>query len=284
MRSRAGDIAAEAAERLGERALDHVDAARGAVALADAAAARAIHADGVDLVDISHGAVALGEIADAIDRRDIAVHRIEALEHDQLRPVRIGGRQKLLRDAPDRCGGRCVFSQCAWRTPSIIELWFERIRQDEAVRHQLGERGNSGLVGDVAGGENQRRFLAVQIGELALKLDQRVIVAGDVAGAAGAGAHPRRGLDHGADHLRMLAHAEIVVRAPDHDILRPLRRMPDRMRKTAGDPLEIGKHPVAPLVMQPGERVGKIGTVIHKFPAFRDGRARPRALFRVVPA
>ena len=39
-RTRAGDVAAETAERLGERALDHVDAARGAVALADAAAAR----------------------------------------------------------------------------------------------------------------------------------------------------------------------------------------------------------------------------------------------------
>ena len=123
----------------------------------------------------------------------------------------------------------------------------QRVRQDQAVRHQSGQRGDAGLVGDVAGREHQRRFLAVQVGELALKLDQGMIVAGDVAGAAGAGSHPRRGLDHGADHLRVLAHAEVVVRAPDHDILRPLRRMPNRIGKAAGDPLQIGKDPVTPL-------------------------------------
>ena len=143
---------------------------------------------------------------------------------------------------------KICFSVCAWRTPSIIELWFQRVRQDQAIRHQLRERRDAGLVGDIAGGEDQRRFLAVQVGELALKLDQRMIIAGDVAGAAGAGAHPGRGLDHGADHLGMLAHAEIVVGAPDHDVLRALRRMPDRMRKAAGDALEIGKNAIAPLV------------------------------------
>jgi hypothetical protein len=42
-----GDIAAEAAERLGERAFQNVDAVHDALALGDAAAARSIHADGV---------------------------------------------------------------------------------------------------------------------------------------------------------------------------------------------------------------------------------------------
>ena len=78
-RARAGDVAAKATERLGERAFDHVDTARDAVALADAAAARAVHADSMHLVDISHGAVALGEIADAVHRRDVAVHGIQVL-------------------------------------------------------------------------------------------------------------------------------------------------------------------------------------------------------------
>src|ERR1700716_3758691 len=74
--------------------------------------------------------------------------------------------------------------------------------------------------------------------------------AGDVAGAASAGADPGGGFDHGADHFGMLAHPEIVVGAPDHDVARPLRGMPHRMRETACDPLEIGENPVAPLVMQ----------------------------------
>jgi ubiquinone biosynthesis O-methyltransferase len=53
---------------------------------------------------------------------------------------------------------------------------------------------------------------------------------------------------HGADHLRVLAHAEIVVGAPDDDFARAFRRQaPDGVREAAGDPLEIGEHPVAPL-------------------------------------
>ena len=112
----------------------------------------------------------------------------------------------------------------AWRLAHALDhrIVVPGVRQDEAIRHQLARGGNAGLVGDVARGKDQRRFLAVQIGEFALELDQRMIVAGDVAGAAGAGAHPGRGLHHGADDLGMLAHAEIVVRAPDHDVLAAL--------------------------------------------------------------
>src|SRR3954452_6661097 len=71
--------------------------------------------------------------------------------------------------------------------------------------------------------------------------------AGDVAGAAGAGADAGRGLDHRAHYLRVLAHAEIIVRAPDHDVALTLRRVPERMREPAGNALEIGEHAVAPL-------------------------------------
>ena len=52
------------AESLAERALDHVDPVHRAVALGDAGAARAVHADRMDFVEICHGAVALGQIAD----------------------------------------------------------------------------------------------------------------------------------------------------------------------------------------------------------------------------
>ena len=87
------DIAAEAAEGLGKRAFQDVDAVHDAVTLSNAAAARAVHADRVHFVDIGHRAVFLGEIADLRKRRDIAVHRIKALADDQLRPVRSCGSQ-----------------------------------------------------------------------------------------------------------------------------------------------------------------------------------------------
>ncbi len=198
------------------------------------------------------------------DRRDVAVHGVKALEHDELRPRRIGRRQQLFEMRHVVVAEDLLL---AIRLAHALDhrIVIPGIRQDQAVRHQLGERRNAGFVRDVAGGEDQRRFLAVQVGKLALELDERMIIAGDVAGAAGAGAHARRGLDHGADHFGILAHAEIVVRAPDHDVLRSVGRMPYRVRKASGDTLEIGEHPVAPLAVQARQRIGEKAAVIHGF-------------------
>src|SRR5262249_25626908 len=103
-------------------------------------------------------------------------------------------------------------------------------------------------------GEDQCGLLAVQLSDFALQLDEGVIGPGNVAGAAGTGAHTGCGFDHGADHLRVLAHAEVIVRAPDHDRARAVWGMPSRMGKAPGDALEIGKHAVAPFLVQAGKR------------------------------
>ncbi len=63
------------------------------------------------------------------------------------------------------------------------------------------------------------------------KLHDRVVGAGNVAGAAGAGAVGARRGDARLDHLGMAAHAEIVVRAPDGHFARGVlfaRRAPQR--------------------------------------------------------
>ena len=80
---------------------------------------------------------------------------------------------------------------------------------------------------------------------------------GNVARAAGASAHAGRGLDHGANHLRVLTHAEVVVRTPDNDRAWAVRGMPGRMGKSSGDALEIGEHAVAPFLLEAGKRSGK---------------------------
>ena len=85
-----GDVAAQRAERLGERAFDDIDAVGEAVALGDAAATVAIHANRMDLVDVGHGVVLVGEVGDRLDGGDVAVHRIDALEHDQLGALAAG--------------------------------------------------------------------------------------------------------------------------------------------------------------------------------------------------
>src|SRR5262249_42038058 len=104
-----------------------------------------------------------------------------------------------------------------------------------------------------------------------------MIVAGDVAGAASTGAHARRRFDHGADHFWMLAHAEIIVGTPNHDLLRPIRRMPDGMREAAGDALEIGEHAIAPFLVHAGKRGGKEMIIGHMAKS-SSGLCSPRLL------
>ena len=161
----AGDVAAHHAEALGERALDDVDAVHQAVALGDAAAARAVHADRMHFVDIGVGAVLLGEIADRRDRRDVAIHRIDRFEHDQLGALATGRRAAGLRRCATSLWRKICFSAPDWRTPWIIEAWLSSSEKITQFGQQPGDGRDRGFVGDEAGGEDQRRFLAVQVGE-----------------------------------------------------------------------------------------------------------------------
>jgi len=83
------DIAADDAERLRKRALDHGQAMAQSVPVGDAAAPRTIETDAMNLISIGHGVVSLGDIAELLDRRDIAVRRIDRVERDQFRHMRI---------------------------------------------------------------------------------------------------------------------------------------------------------------------------------------------------
>src|SRR5258708_25176327 len=132
-----------------------------------------------------------------------------------------------------------------------------RIRQNEAIGHQLGDGRDPGCIGDVAGGEDDRRRLAVEIGKLALELDQRMVGSGDVTRAARPCAHAGRGLDHRTDDLGMLSHAHVIAGAPDDHLPWPLPRVPDRVREARGDAFEIREDAVATFVPQPCDRVGK---------------------------
>ena len=149
--------------------------------------------------------------------------------------------------------------------PSIIEAWLrasEKMTQPGIVG---AERRQGRLVGDVAGGEQQRRLLAVEVGKLALEQDMVVVGAGDVARAAGAGAAFVQRLVHGRDHLGMLAHAEIVVRAPDGDFARLLARIAQCPRKTAGAPLKIGENTVASFLVQAFQLFREERLEIHRY-------------------
>src|SRR5215469_88879 len=96
-----------------------------------------------------------------------------------------------------------------------------------------------------------------------------VAVAGDVAGAAGAGADREQRLLHRRQHRRVLAHAEIVVRAPH----RHLGADPVIIgtREAAAAPLEIGKHTVPPLAAQHIKAQLKEAFVVHRGSQHRQG-------------
>src|ERR1700722_878678 len=84
-RRAAGDITAHHAETFGESALNYRQTIAETFAFRDPATARAVEADRVYLVEISHGAVRIRSIAEFRDGADVAVHRINRFEGNELR-------------------------------------------------------------------------------------------------------------------------------------------------------------------------------------------------------
>jgi hypothetical protein len=110
-----------------------------------AAAAGPVHAHRMHLVGIGHGTVARGEIANTVDRGHVAVHGVERLEHNELGTIRIGRPQQLLEllyvvvtEDPFLAAGLSH----ALDHGIVVQL----VRQDQAIRQQLGNGGNSCLV------------------------------------------------------------------------------------------------------------------------------------------
>ena len=86
-----GDVAADHAIALGERAFDDAEAVHDAFALGDATAARAVEAHGVDFIQVGERVVFLGHVADLRDRRDVTVHGVDGFEHDEFRQRGVEG-------------------------------------------------------------------------------------------------------------------------------------------------------------------------------------------------
>src|SRR5690606_26255211 len=83
---------------------------------------------------------------------------------------------------------------------------------------------------------------------------------------ARARAQPPGGVLHGRDHLGMLAHAEIVVGAPDGDFagVSGIVAM-QRLGELAHNALEVGEHAIALFGAQGVDRIFENATVIHEY-------------------
>src|ERR1700730_5419734 len=140
----------------------------------------------------------------------------------------------------------------------------EGIGKNHHARQFARQGGQCRVIGDIAGGEDQRRLAAVQIGELALQQQMHMVVARDIARAAGTGADCAQGLLYRSQDRRMLPHAEIVVRTPHRDL--GADAVIIGARKAAAAPLEIGEHAVPPLGAQRVEALFEVALVIHPGP------------------
>ena len=127
----------------------------------------------------------------------------------------------------------------------------ERVGIDDQAGDLRGQRAERRPVGDVSAREDQRGFLAVQVGQLAFEHDMVVVGAGDVAGAARPGAALVDRIVHRRDHRIVLAHTQIVVRAPHRHILRgAVLAVACRLREIARMTLQIRKHTVIAVIAQ----------------------------------
>jgi hypothetical protein len=95
-RGRARDVTADDSEPLGKGALDDGDPVERAIVLGDPPSARSVEADRVYLVKIGQCVVALRHVAEGVNGGDVAVHRVDGLEADELRPVRVDRAQKAV--------------------------------------------------------------------------------------------------------------------------------------------------------------------------------------------
>ena len=249
-------------ERLAERSLDHVEPVGEPHPLRDAAAPRAVEANRVHLVEIGECPVRLGHVANLVDRGDVAIHRIDRLEGDELGPARL--------DQPELAVQilRIVVAENLALGPARTDALDHRgmvalVGEDDAARKLRGECAERRPVRDVAGGEDQRRFLSVEVGEFLLQEHVIMVGAGNVSGAARAGSASVDCLVHRLQHRWMLAHAEIVVGTPDGDLARAAGAVMRRVGEPPRLPLQIGEDPVAPLPVEAGDRIAEERFVIH---------------------
>jgi len=209
----AGDEAAGAGEGLREAAADDVDLVGEPEVVSGAAALAAEHAEAVGVVEHVEAGVLASDRQQAGQLGDVAFHRVDALDDHHLR--RGGG--EAGGDGAEVVGvvvGK-AFDGGGGETDAVPEAGVDVFVGEDDVA-LLGEGGDAGEAGQVAGGVDVAGFLAEEGGEFFLQFE--VVGAGTVgdAGAGGAGAPFEERGAGGLDDLRVKGEPEVIV-AREHD-------------------------------------------------------------------
>src|SRR3954449_6002139 len=128
----------------------------------------AVHADRMDFVEVGQSVVLVGEITDLGDRRNIAIHRVDALERDELRRVWPRLPEQFLEMLQIIVAENALLA-CGALDPRDHRGVIERVREDDAAGKQLSKRRQRRFIRHVSRSEEQRAFLAVKLSEFGLK-------------------------------------------------------------------------------------------------------------------
>lgn len=217
----------------------------------------------MNFIKVGHRAIAFGDVANLGNRRDVAVHGVDALERNDLRAIGVDVRELTL-----QIGRRIVLPDALFTTGMADSLdhagMIERIREDDRVGKTRAECAERGPVRHVTAGEKKRGFLAVKIGQLLLQQHVFVHGTGDVTRTAGTRAVPLQSVVHRLQHRRVLAHAKIVVGTPDRHIGRLATRVALGSREGALATPEFGKNPIVALSTQSFDLSGEERIIVHR--------------------
>ena len=213
------------------------------------------------VVDHHRSLIPVGDVANAGQRRDVAVHRKDAVGDDEDRSIRAaraarsaGIAQHLLQaiDVAMREDGACRLRQPnAVDDRGVIEL---------VADDQVGvgrDRRNCSAVGGQARLQRQHCFDMLEIGQALLELLDQLGRAGDRAHGAGAHTELADGLLGRGDEMRMGSQAEVVVRR-EADDRPPVDRRVHRLGAghDAQWPIEVLGAQLVGLLTEIGERIG----------------------------
>ena len=127
----------------------------------------------------------------------------------------------------------------------------QRVGIDDQAGKQLAQRRKRRVIGDIGAGKDQRRLFPVQVGQFGF---QPLVIdrgARDVARAPRACAGGVQRLVHGGQDDGVLAHAQIVVAAPDRDLaFRPVGSRPDGLGIGTLAALDIDERPIPAFLVQ----------------------------------
>lgn len=198
-----------------------------------------------DLIQESQGAIAFSQVANVLDRPDAAAHRVDTLERNDLRDG-FGILSEFLFEVFQvvvlKYDAFCGRMSHSLDHGSVIHL----VGEDDAPREFSTKSGEGCIIGDVTRGEHQSAIFAVESGKLILQSEMHGGVPCNVArttctmtvGIQSSTTSSDRSANsgirkpmiwhhllHSFEYNRVISHAQIIVCAPNLDLVGELSGM-----------------------------------------------------------